>query len=57
MKKFRCGDVVPGCSWAVEGSEDEILAAVVPHALHDHGLTEIPDSLVANVRANITAAG
>jgi predicted small metal-binding protein len=54
MKKFRCGDVVPGCSWAVEGSEDEILAAVVPHALHDHGLTDIPDSLVQDVRAAIT---
>lgn len=56
MKAFRCGDVVPGCARSFSGTEDEILAAVAQHAQHDHGLSEIPDELVAQVRAAIVAA-
>lgn len=54
MKKFACGDVVPGCeaSW-VCSTEDEILAKVAAHATADHGLVEIPSELVGAVRANI----
>ena len=50
MKQFACGDVVPGCTRSFRGSEDEILSAVAQHAQHDHGLTAVPDSLVAQVR-------
>lgn len=56
MKAFRCGDVVPGCARAFTGSEDEILAQVAQHAQHDHGLTEIPDELVVQVRGAMVAA-
>ncbi|MET0953517.1 MAG: DUF1059 domain-containing protein [Aeromicrobium sp.] len=54
MKKFACGDVVPGCeaSW-VCSSEDDILSNVAAHAAADHGLVEISADLVAAVRANI----
>jgi predicted small metal-binding protein len=54
MKKFECGDVVPGCeaSW-VCSTEDDILSNVAAHAAADHGLVEISADLVAAVRANI----
>jgi predicted small metal-binding protein len=54
MKSFACGDVVPGCDarW-VCGTENELLTAVADHARADHGMVEIPDELVEQVRARI----
>ncbi len=55
MKQFSCGDVVPGCNAKFQANnEDSILALVADHATHDHGLTEIPDSLVQQVRQHIS---
>lgn len=56
MKKFACGDVVPGCQahW-VCSTEEEVLAQVAAHARHDHGLHEISDELVSAVRERIQA--
>ncbi|MCW2839851.1 MAG: uncharacterized protein JWR55_1334 [Aeromicrobium sp.] len=57
MKKFSCGDVVPGCEASfVCSSEDELLSKVAAHAAADHGLVEISPELVAAVRANIVTA-
>lgn len=56
MKQFACGDVVPGCQRVFRGSEEQILNEVAGHARDDHGLTTIPDSLVAQVRSQITVA-
>lgn len=58
MKKFECGDVVPGCEarW-VCSTEDEILSRVARHATEDHGLVEVPAELVSAVRANIVTLG
>ncbi|MET1037333.1 MAG: DUF1059 domain-containing protein [Aeromicrobium sp.] len=58
MKKFSCGDVVPGCeaSW-VCSTEDDILSHVAAHAAADHGLVEVSPDLVAAVRANIITVG
>ena len=53
MKQFACGDVVPDCHRTFRGTEAQILSAVAEHAQADHGLTSIPDSLVAAVRAQI----
>lgn len=54
MKRFTCGDVVPGCKATFEAeSEEAILSEVAQHALADHGLVSIPDSLVEAVRSNI----
>jgi predicted small metal-binding protein len=50
MKSFRCGDVVPGCTRSFTGSDADILSQVAAHARADHGLTEIPDELVVQVR-------
>jgi len=56
VKKFRCGDVVPGCTHAFVGSVDEILLAVSTHARADHGLDAIPQELVAQVRRAVVDA-
>lgn len=54
MKNFSCGSVVPGCTATFTAeTEDGILAQVAQHAQADHGLTEISDDLVAQVRAAI----
>ncbi len=56
MKQFSCGDVVPGCSRAFSGPTDQdILSAVSLHAQADHGMTDIPASLVEQVRGHIVS--
>lgn len=56
MKQFSCGDVVPGCGRTFRGDEQQILTAVAAHAHRDHGLVELPDALVAQVRDHIVEA-
>ena len=54
MKEFACGAVVPGCVAVFRGESDEaILSQVAVHARDDHGMTEVPDELVAQVTAKI----
>lgn len=54
MKKFACGDVVPGCAATFEdATEDGILAAVGRHAAEDHDMATVPDEVVASVREKI----
>lgn len=54
MKQFRCGDVVPGCLGVFEAADEQgILTAVAAHARQDHGMSEVPDELVDQVRARI----
>jgi predicted small metal-binding protein len=55
MKQFRCHDVLPGCSHAFTGTEDDILAEVTIHARDDHGLLYVPDEFIARVRSAMTA--
>ena len=56
MKRFACGDVVPGCNAKFTApDENGIFAAVAAHARADHGLVEVPAELVAQVqRAMVT---
>ncbi len=55
MKKFACGDVVPGCAATFEAAtEDGILEAVGRHAADDHDMVDVPDEVLAAVRENIT---
>jgi len=56
MKAFRCGDVVPGCTAVFHGvDDDDILGQVGAHAMADHGMSDVPPSLVSEVRMRITA--
>jgi predicted small metal-binding protein len=57
MKQFACGTVVDGCDGVVTGeTDDDVLAAAAQHAAAAHGLTEVPDELVAQIKAGITEA-
>lgn len=57
MKRFECGTVVDGCDGVVTGeSDDDVLRAAAEHAASAHGMTELPDEVVARVRAGITDA-
>lgn len=54
MKQFCCGDVVPGCKALFQGTtEEQILDAVAEHAHRDHGLTQIPEALITQIRSLI----
>lgn len=54
MKRFSCGDVVPGCKARFEGEdEDAILSQVARHAAHDHGMDHVPPEVVQQVRDHI----
>lgn len=54
-KRFECNNVFAGCEGVVEAaSDDEVLAAAAGHAASVHGVTTLPDTVVAQVRAGIT---
>lgn len=54
MKRFNCGDVVPGCTKKFQGeSDDDILRQVGAHAAQDHGMTVVPAAVVEQVKSHI----
>ena len=53
MKRFRCGDVMPGCEVAFAGDEQGILREVAIHAQRAHGIDALPSEAVEAVRAAI----
>ena len=54
MKRFPCGDVVPGCDARFVGRTDaDILTQVGPHAADAHGLAQVPSGVVDAVRRHI----
>ncbi|SEL66701.1 Predicted small metal-binding protein [Blastococcus sp. DSM 46786] len=54
MKRFACGDVVPGCGAAFTTPDEEgIFAQVVPHGAAAHGIDQVTPELAAAVRAHI----
>jgi predicted small metal-binding protein len=57
MKQFACAEVVPGCDGVVRGeTESDVLAAAARHAADAHGMDDVPDEVVAAIRAGITDA-
>lgn len=51
MKRFACGDIVPGCTAAWQAEDEEaLLRDVSGHAAEAHGLAHLSPSLVAAVR-------
>lgn len=55
MKRFECASVVAGCEGVVTGeTEDDVLRAAADHAASAHGMNQLPDEVVAQVRAGIT---
>jgi predicted small metal-binding protein len=53
-RRIACHDVVPGCAFtATAETEDELMAQVVAHAKHEHGVNEVTPELAAKVKAAI----
>lgn len=53
-KMLKCGDLMPGCAFVVEGKDAaEVLSKAAEHAKKDHGLASIPPDVVAKVQAAI----
>ena len=53
-KVLYCNDLIPGCKFEAHGdSEEEILAEAADHIEAAHGMTVIPDKIIAMVRAAI----
>lgn len=54
MKQFCCGDVVPGCNASFQAPDEAgLFVMITAHARRDHGLIDIPEALVAQVRSHI----
>jgi len=52
---LKCGDLMPGCDFVAQGeSEEDILRQAAAHAKEAHGIDEVTDELVAQVRAKIS---
>ncbi len=55
MKRFACGDVIPGCTSTFTAADEAgIFAQVVPHAAAAHGINEVTPELQATVRSLIS---
>ncbi len=53
VKRFACGDVIPGCTRVVTGAGDQsVLDQVLAHAAAEHGLVNPPLSLMELVMAH-----
>ncbi len=53
MKRFNCGDVIPGCGRVFTGPGDQsVLDQVLAHAAEEHGLVKPPMALVELVIAH-----
>lgn len=53
-KTLKCGDLMPGCDFEAHGeNEDEILQQAAVHAREVHGIEDVTDELVAQVRSKI----
>jgi len=53
-KVLRCGDVVPGCSFVMEGKDvAEVMAKGAEHAKKAHGMSQIPPDVAKKVQAAI----
>jgi predicted small metal-binding protein len=53
-RRIACHDVVAGCGFTASAeTEDELMAQVVAHAKHEHGVTEVTPELAAKVKAAI----
>ncbi|SNQ45706.1 putative small metal-binding protein [Frankia canadensis] len=54
MKEFYCGAIIHGCETRIAASsEDDLLRSVDTHARVDHGMTEVPESLLEQVRREV----
>ena len=55
MKQFNCGDVVPGCQWVTQSTDEkQLFEAIHSHARDAHGMDEVPPEVVDAIHGVIT---
>ena len=53
-KILKCGDLMPGCNFVVEGQDEaEVMAKGAQHAKQAHGMASIPPEVVARIKVAI----
>ncbi|MGH7355225.1 MAG: DUF1059 domain-containing protein [Candidatus Rokuibacteriota bacterium] len=53
-KVLKCGDLMPGCGFVVEGQDvAEVMAKGAEHAKAAHGISTIPPEMAQKVQAAI----
>jgi predicted small metal-binding protein len=53
-KQLRCGDLMPGCNFVVEGKDvTEVMSKAAAHAKQAHGMTTIPPDVAKKAQAAI----
>ncbi|CAO5164786.1 putative small metal-binding protein [Frankia sp. AiPs1] len=58
MKEFYCGAIIHGCETRIAASnEADLLRSVDTHARVDHGMVDVPDALLDEVRGETTNFG
>ncbi len=58
MKQFYCGAIMHDCETRIVApTEDDLLRSVDTHARVDHVMTDIPESMLDEVRQNIHDVG
>jgi predicted small metal-binding protein len=51
MKEFYCGAIIHGCETRIAASnEEDLIRSIDTHARVDHGMIELPESLLEQVR-------
>ncbi len=56
-KQLRCGDIVPGCDHVIRAeTEDEVLTRAADHARAAHGIEELDEATIEQVKAAIAEA-
>jgi predicted small metal-binding protein len=54
MKEFYCGAIIHDCETRiVAATEEELLQSIDTHARVDHGMTDIPESMLTEIRRGI----
>ncbi|WP_050997250.1 MULTISPECIES: DUF1059 domain-containing protein [Frankia] len=54
MKEFYCGAIIHGCETRIVASaEDDLVRAVDTHARVDHGMTDVPEAMLDQVRRSV----
>ncbi len=53
-KVLKCGDLMPGCNFVVEGKDvTEVMRKGAEHAKTAHGIASIPPDMVKKIQAAI----
>ena len=54
MKTFRCGTLVPGCSWETSADEEaEVVLRAVEHLRSAHSEGVVRENMVENIKSRI----